>query len=79
MWIGLVFVACLATGEATPAAAGPIVKETAARQCREVELPFEGSLMQCMRLGQQGIVGWLAQNERWELTGGYKCMTGRPA
>jgi hypothetical protein len=74
MWIGLVFVACLATGEATP-----IATETTARQCREVELPFEGSLMQCMLMGQQGIVGWLAQNERYELTGGYKCMTGKPA
>ena len=74
MWIGLVFVACLATGEATP-----VATETMARECREVELPFEGSLMQCMRLGQQGIVGWLARNERWVLTGGYKCMIGRPA
>lgn len=73
MWIGLVFVACLATSEATP------VATATPRQCREVELPFDGSLMQCMRQGQQGIVGWLAQNERWVLTGGYKCMAGKPA
>ena len=73
MWIGLVFVACLATGEATP------VATSTPRQCREVELAFEGSFMQCILMGQQGIVGWLAQNERWVLTGGYKCMTGKPA
>ena len=79
MWIGLVFVACLATGEATPVATDPVATGTTARRCREVELAFEGSLMQCMLLGQQGIVGWLAQNERYELTGGYKCMTGKPA
>ncbi len=78
MWIGLVFVPCLATGEATPIA-NPVTTGPASRQCREVELPFEGSLMQCMMLGQQGIVGWLAQNERWVLTGGYKCMSGKPA
>ena len=73
MWIELVFIACLATSGVTPDAT------LTSKECREVELAFEGSLMQCMLMGQQGIVGWLAQNERWVLTGGYKCMTGKPA
>jgi hypothetical protein len=73
MWIGLVFVACLGSTDLTPAAT------SAPRQCRKIELSFEGSMMQCMLLGQQGIVNWLSQNDQWVLTGGYKCMTGKPA
>lgn len=75
MWIGLVFVACLATAETSATDRGPARH----RVCREVEVPFDGSLIQCMLLGQQGIVGWLAENQRWELTGGYRCLAGRPA
>ena len=76
MWVGLVFVACLNVplGEGAVTAIG-----VSQPQCREHEVVFDGSMMQCMLFGQHRISHWQERNEPWKLKGGYRCKLGKPA
>jgi hypothetical protein len=60
----LTFVACLSASELG--------------RCRMVELPFEGSLMQCMIFGQHEAARWTNENPGWAVTRGWKCQSGKP-
>ncbi len=60
----LTFVACLSTG---------------ADRCRTVELPWDGSLMQCMLFGQQAAAQWTNEHPPWALRHGWRCESGRSA
>jgi hypothetical protein len=59
----LTFVACLGVGNA--------------ERCRQVEIPFDGSLMQCMLFGQHQAAAWTNEHPGWLVTRGWKCETGR--
>ena len=48
-------------------------------QCRTVQIPFDGTLMQCMLFGQHAAAEWENQNPNWHLQRGYKCESGRSA
>ena len=60
----LTFVACLG-------AAGD--------RCRNVELPWDGSLMQCMLFGQQAAAQWTSEHPGWAVVRGWRCESGRSA
>ena len=60
----LTFVACLGTAD---------------HRCRNVELPFDGSLMQCMLFGQHAAAQWTNEHPGWSLVRGYRCESGRSA
>ena len=60
----LTFVACLASAD---------------RPCRNVEMPFDGSLMQCMLFGQHAAAQWSNEHPGWTLVHGYRCESGRSA
>ncbi len=59
MWITLTFVACLAGSEP--------------RDCREVQLPWRGSVLQCMVQGQARIARWEREHPGYRRTGPYSC------
>jgi hypothetical protein len=59
----LTFVACLAG--------------TQPDRCEQVELPWEGSLLQCQMFGQMAAAGWLSEHSGYRLRGGYRCLNGR--
>ncbi len=63
MWLVLSFIACLASGDA--------------RSCRQVEIPWTGSLMQCMLRGQAEIARWERGHPGYHLSGGYSCGRGK--
>jgi hypothetical protein len=46
--------------------------------CRQVELPWDGSLMQCMMFGQHEAARWTNEHPGWLLTRGWKCESGKP-
>lgn len=48
-------------------------------QCRTVELPWDGNLMQCMLFGQQLAAQWTNEHPGWALDRGYRCASGRSA
>lgn len=48
-------------------------------ECRRVELPFDGSMQQCMLFGQHEAARWIAHNEGYELRRGWRCLKGRSA
>ena len=48
-------------------------------RCRHVELPWDGSLMQCMLFGQHAAARWTDEHPGWALTQGWKCESGRAA
>jgi hypothetical protein len=60
----LTFVACLGT---------------AGDRCRHVELPWDGSLMQCMLFGQQAAASWTSEHPGYALVRGWRCESGRAA
>lgn len=60
----LTFVACLS-------ASGP-------NRCQQVELPWDGSLMQCMMFGQHEAARWTNEHPGWALARGWKCESGKP-
>jgi hypothetical protein len=60
----LTFVACLGTGS---------------DRCRHVQLPWEGSLMQCMLYGQHVAARWTDEHPGWALVRGWRCESGRAA
>ncbi len=48
-------------------------------RCQKVELPWDGSLMQCMLFGQQLAAQWTNDHPGWALNHGYSCENGRSA
>jgi hypothetical protein len=48
-------------------------------RCRLVELPFEGSMQQCMIFGQHEAARWVAVHEGWRVARGWRCVGGRSA
>jgi hypothetical protein len=60
----LTFIACLG--------AGP-------DRCRTVELPWDGTLMQCMIFGQHAAAEWSNEHPGWALRRGWRCESGRSA
>ena len=48
-------------------------------RCQKVELPWDGSLMQCMLFGQQLAAQWTNDHPGWALNQGYSCENGRSA
>lgn len=48
-------------------------------RCQQVEMPFEGSLQQCMLFGQQEAARWVAEHAGWQLNRGWRCSNGRSA
>jgi hypothetical protein len=48
-----------------------------ADRCQNVELPWDGSLMQCMLFGQQLAAQWTNEHPGWALNRGYRCESGR--
>lgn len=48
-------------------------------KCQTVQLPFDGTSMQCMLFGQQAAAEWLRHRDGWALRRGYRCETGAPA
>lgn len=59
----LVFLACLGGSD----------------ECRRVELPWDGTLQQCLLFGQQLAAQWVVGHPGWELRRGWGCATGWPA
>jgi hypothetical protein len=59
----LAFVACLGVGD----------------RCRQVEVPWDGSLMQCMQFGQHVAAQWTSEHLGWAVTRGWRCESGRSA
>jgi hypothetical protein len=47
-------------------------------RCQVVELPFDGSLMQCMVFGQAEAARWTNEHPGWAVTRGWKCLSGKP-
>jgi hypothetical protein len=47
--------------------------------CRQVELPWDGSLMQCMVFGQHAAAQWTNDNPGWAVRRGWRCESGRSA
>ena len=43
-------------------------------RCRNVEIPFDGSVQQCVMYGQLEAARWAAEHAGWELRRGYRCM-----
>jgi hypothetical protein len=60
----LTFVACLSSSESG--------------RCQMIELPFDGSLMQCMMFGQHEAARWTNEHPGWAVTRGWKCQSGKP-
>lgn len=61
----LTFVACVAPGQPN--------------RCQQVELAFEGTLTECMLLGQHQAAAWTASHPGWVVTRGWRCEAGRSA
>jgi hypothetical protein len=60
----LTFVACIGAHESD--------------RCRQVELPWDGSLMQCMMFGQPEAARWTNEHPGWLRTRGWKGQSGKP-
>ncbi len=58
----LTFIACLGTGS---------------DRCHSVELPWDGTLMQCMLFGQHAAAQWTSEHPGWALQRGWRCESGR--
>lgn len=59
----LVFVACLGQDP---------------KSCRPIEVPWDGTLQQCVAMGQTAMAAWLNEHPGWRLVGGiYSCGTPR--
>lgn len=63
MLLVLTFVACL--------------DGRSAEYCRTVELPWEGSLMQCQFFGQMAAANWVRDHPGYAMSGRYRCLHGR--
>ena len=50
-----------------------------ATAAQTVELPWDGSLMQCMLFGQQVAAQWTNEHPGWALLRGWRCESGRSA
>jgi hypothetical protein len=48
-------------------------------RCQTVELPWDGSLMQCMLFGQHMAAQWTNEHPGWALDHGWRCESGRSA
>ncbi len=48
-------------------------------QCQRVELPWDGTFLQCMLFGQQLAAQWTNAHPGWALSHGYRCENGRSA
>lgn len=59
----LTFVACIGAGNGD--------------RCRQIELPFDGSTMQCMLFGQAEAARWTTEHPGWVVTRGWKCESGK--
>lgn len=59
----LTFVACLGSADGD--------------RCRQVEMPFDGSLMQCMIFGQHVAAHWTTEHPGWSVPRGWRCESGR--
>lgn len=51
----------------------------ASARCQQVELPFEGSMQQCLLFGQHAVAQWTNDHEGWRLRRGWRCLNGRAA
>ena len=47
-------------------------------RCQQVELPFEGSLLQCMLYGQHQAARWTSDHPGWHVARGWRCLSGKP-
>lgn len=47
-------------------------------QCREVQIPWDGSLMQCMIFGGHQLAAWTNDHPGY-VAKGWRCESGRPA
>lgn len=48
-------------------------------QCQRVELPWDGSMMQCHLFGQQQVATWTRERPGWTIVNGYTCAWGKDA
>lgn len=48
-------------------------------RCRQVQLPWDGTMMTCMLFGQHEAARWTVEHPGWALARGYRCETGRSA
>ena len=64
----LTFVACI--GVQQPASATSL-------RCRTIELPFDGSLNQCIIFGQHQLALWVRDHEGWLPARGWRCEAGK--
>jgi hypothetical protein len=46
-------------------------------RCRQVEMPFDGSMMQCMLFGQHVAAQWTTENPGWSVARGWRCESGK--
>ena len=44
-------------------------------RCRNVEIPFDGSVQQCVMYGQVEVIRWTTEHVGWEPRRGYRCMS----
>jgi hypothetical protein len=63
MLIMLAFVACLSGAQAD--------------RCESVELPWDGSLLQCQKFGQMAAAQWITEHSDYSIQGAYRCLPGR--
>lgn len=48
-------------------------------RCQTVQIPWDGSLQQCMLFGQQAAAEWQGQHPGWAMRRGYRCESGSGA
>ena len=48
-------------------------------RCEQVELPFDGSMQQCMLFGQHQAARWIADHDGYQLRRGWRCLSGKAA
>lgn len=51
----------------------------AADRCQEVELPFDGTVFECILHSQFVLAAWAADHPGWVVNGRYRCREGRDA
>lgn len=63
--IVLAFIACLNSSGTT--------------RCQDVQIPFNGTMMQCMVFGQHETARWIGEHPGWTVARGWRCGSGREA
>lgn len=75
--LALTFIACVGYDNSIPTNVN-LSSLSQPYRCRQVEMPWDGSIMQCMLFGQVEAARWTNENPGWVLTRGWKCQAGRP-